>query len=233
MTQQIAMPSMPSYNELVNDTDAPLRYERVEGGLRMKEHFHPVSITEEEANLLICYIIQYNVQYAYELATGVGISSLAIGLGLKQTNGLLLSVDAYIEEQYNHCFGYLGKNETYKNADGYKSAEYLHKKYAVDSHVKLEVGWSPQDIPALVEKTFQHKIQMAFIDGQHIEEFIIGDVSAVLPYLDTTPLVFFHDAHTLTDGSRAYLQETFNALPQIISPEPGGFNLAVINLHTA
>lgn len=60
----------------------------------------PKSITLIEFKKLFEIVVRNNVQSALEIGTGFGISSLAIGMGLKQTGGKGITVDSYIEAKH-------------------------------------------------------------------------------------------------------------------------------------
>ena len=57
----------------------------------------PHSISEYEFNYVKSFIIKHNLTSGFDLSTGTGISALAMGLGMKETNGSILSVDSYVE----------------------------------------------------------------------------------------------------------------------------------------
>ena len=53
--------------------------------LRLKSKRIPESIVQKEADYLYNIIVENNLKRGYEACTGVGISALAAGLAMKQT----------------------------------------------------------------------------------------------------------------------------------------------------
>lgn len=88
------------YKKITELNDGPVHYELLSrGNIKMREHPYPYSILQEEFNFLTNIVIENDLKRGYECATAFGISSLAIGLGFKQTGGKCVTMDAYIEEK--------------------------------------------------------------------------------------------------------------------------------------
>lgn len=168
----------------------------VEDSLKLSNHYHPWSLREPEANIVYDLVYKNNVKYGFEIATAFGISSCVIGQALSKTGGKLVTMDAYVEEQFNNSLGYdiNTKLVSNTNADGYQMAKCLIEELKLSEHVQLEIGWSPDDTPSIIKKAFgESKLDFAFIDGGHSAIQIDNDVKAIFPYLDYHCVLLFHD----------------------------------------
>jgi hypothetical protein len=118
---------MSDFQKILTLNDGPVQYEKTgNGNIKMKQHPYPYSIKEEEFNFLTNLIVEHNLQRGYECATAFGVSSLALGLGFKQTGGKIVTMDAYIEEKCKNPGAYEKfEAEVYEQADGFKSVKYL------------------------------------------------------------------------------------------------------------
>lgn len=167
-------------------------------GLRMSNRVPPVSITEFEFGLLYSLVLHNDTKYAFEIATGFGVSACSIGQALVKTGGKLISMDAYVEEsveesvdQYTHETKYL-RNES--SAQGYKLAKKMADTIGISNAVSFEIGWSPDDVSNIIEKNFKsNKLDFVFIDGGHSHGQIIADLNSVFPYMDENCVLVFHD----------------------------------------
>jgi len=185
------------YKELLTLTDGPDKIEKNQYGmLKLKSQEFPWTIKEFEFDVLTSLVSTYNCRRAFEVATGFGVSSLAIGLGLKETQGKLVTVDAYVEELKNHPDVYRGSNPTiHTQAIGYKMVKYLIDRYDLTNTVFPEVGWSPRDTSDILKRHLVpgEKLDFVFIDGGHFSEQVIRDVEGVLPFLAPKNIIVFHD----------------------------------------
>lgn len=203
--------------------------------LGMKEHYHPWSIKEEEFLYLKNLIIQNDLKVGYEVATAFGISSLAIGLGFKETGGKLITMDAYIEEKYGHADAYDGAApEIHTDSDGYKSVNFLIEHYDLKNTVFREIGWSPDNTAEAILKHTNEKIDFVFIDGGHFPGQVIKDIQAILPFLNDKYILTFHDTFDFifTQEVNDFIYQTTGKLPTIVCPGTGGadgFNLSIID----
>ena len=205
------------------------QYKKTALSLSMVNHSAPLSITETEANYLIDFIKKHNLKSAYELCTGFGISSVAIGLGLKETGGTLITVDGYMEENSIDFLSYKSKLIPNPEADGFKSVKNLIKLFELENVVFPCVGISPQIIP----QTNPPELDFVFIDSLHSPEFCLRDLQGIEPYINKSHYaVFLHDTgcvigHKLTD----YVKETFNKeiylIPELTPPD--GYYMGVIS----
>lgn len=158
----------------------------------------PVSITEEEFRFITTFVAANGYTNGYELATGFGISTCAIGLGLKANGGKIISVDAYIEEKSGSWDNYQDKKKTHTDSKGFKMASTLVKHFNLENEVELQVGWSPDDIPEILEG---YTIDFAFIDGAHFDQNVLDDINVIRPNLITPFTVMLHDIKAFSKGT--------------------------------
>lgn len=224
---------MEFYHRLIDlSQDKEIKYE-VHGmghSLKMVNHPNPVSITHAEFHFIKDFIIRNNLKTGYEVATAFGISALAAGLGFKETGGKLVTMDAYIEEQYNKDLGYIGKQETYQDSDGYKSTKTLLKEFDLESVVYPTVGWSPIDTKSNISQIFDlstQKLDFVFIDAGHWNEALLLDVDSIRDLVDEKFVVFIHDWHVFSEDCKTKISEILQAPIHAASSGgmPQGFNL--------
>jgi predicted O-methyltransferase YrrM len=165
--------------------------------LKLSNHFHPWSLKKSEAKIVYDIICENNLKLGFEIATAFGVSSSVMGQALLKTNGKLITMDAYVEEEFNHSGQYNINTKfvkTQETADGYKMASNLLKSLGLSETVFLEIGWSPNDVPSILNKHLNgSKLDFAFIDGGHSIEQIHADVLAIKDYLNDNCILFFHD----------------------------------------
>lgn len=210
----------------MNMVDAPLQFESVDMGkdisLKFKNHAFPWSITQKEYNFLESIIIDNNLKRGIDLCTGIGISALAAAMAMKKTGGKLITIDAYVEEYYNH-FTYGSKKVIYES-DGYVNISFLRDRFDLKEHLIPEIGWSPDDVPTLIEKNFNEPLEYVFIDGGHTEEQLLKDISCILPYTTKNTFWLFHDCiDTLwTKKVQDFCFEHMNSLLRVQCPVSEG-----------
>ena len=95
-----------TFDEIIDIKDGDIQYIKDNNGkiLRMINCEEPGTITEYEANWIIQYIIDNNLKFGFEVGSGFGFSSIAFGLGFKETRGKLITMDSYIEEENKIIF---------------------------------------------------------------------------------------------------------------------------------
>lgn len=218
------------YNTLINLEPGEFKYEFTPfGNLKFNIKNFPYSIKEDEFNFIRSVIEKNNLKRGVEICTGVGISSLAAGLGFSKTSGKLLTIDAYIEESLETPSYEDVNKQLYHEAIGYKSIQFLRNVFHLEENIYPEVGWSPDDTGRLIEKIFvKQKIDYVFIDGGHFTYQIIKDINSVLPYLDDHFVLLLHDTYAFDDIVREYLLSTFGKLHTVVVPIPMGEDLAII-----
>ena len=227
-----------SYSSIIKQThNAHIPLCSAGKGLRMVKHNNPVSIAEPEFRYIHDFIVEHKLKTGYEVATAFGISMLAAGLAFKETGGRLVTMDAYIEEQYNDCCAYRSKTDykLYLEADGYKSARYLIEHYELRGVVELSVGYSPQNTENAVKTVFgsEGKIDYAFVDALHYEDAVIADINAIKPFLSDKFVLFLHDVHCFSTGAvEQHLKQLFGKSWTVVPgcEHPGdGYNLAILD----
>jgi hypothetical protein len=199
-----------NYDKLIKDinTNFDIQIERRDRSLGMVNHFHPLSITQREFDYIQSFIIKHNLQVAFDMATAWGASALAAGLGMKETGGRVVSMDAYIEENYNHCGAYGLDKEIYENMDGYRLAHFLSDFYKTPA--VFEVGWSPDDTEKNLSKHYNFKLEKldyVFIDAGHWPAAVIRDIEAIIPFLAEKYVIFLHDVFCFDQSVINFLQQ--------------------------
>lgn len=166
------------------------------GRLKLKKQASPLSIAPKEFNYIRDCITNNNLKYGYEVATAFGISSTAAGLAMKETKGICVTMDAYIEEHYNNGTSYSGKTEIYKDSEGYKCANYLIDSLDIKDSLFTEVGFSPTDTDKVLKKYNLNSLDYIFIDALHTDEAIEQDLLSIVKYININKcLILIHDTH--------------------------------------
>lgn len=228
------------YKTLIDATNnSEIQYEYVRiwdpnesPGLKMKHLNFPVGMKENEINFLYKTIIENNLKSGFEIATGFGASAYGIGMAFKQTNGKLITMDAYIEEDIQDPNGYKAHLEylNEKEPDGFKSVNQIIKVAGLENHVKAVIGFSPQDVKPTLEKESVKELDFVLIDGGHWDEAVIRDFDTIQPYLTDNAWVFLHDVHCLS-YSLTHIRDRFGS--NIITPPecrpPHGWNLSYVH----
>jgi len=224
------------YDDIVSAAqDAPVKLLKDSLSLRMAKHVNPLSITETEFEFIRSTIVNNKLKTGYEVATAFGVSALAMALGIKETGGKSVSMDCYIEEQFNSCEVYRDKDRTlYQDSDGFRSASFLMKHFGVENHITLAVGWSPDDTETVLKNTFGPKVKLDYvmIDAQHIDKSLIADFDAVLPYINRKRFVLFvHDLHCFTSEAIGHIERSLetklSVVPECALGTGNGYNLAM------
>jgi predicted O-methyltransferase YrrM len=221
------------YNKLVEiSQNEEIKYEIHSMGysLKMANHYNPVSVTPSEFDCIRNFILEHKLKRGYEVATAFGISALAAGLAFKETGGKLVTMDAYIEEQYGQDVGYKEKQGTYLDADGFKSMQALIKHFELGEVIHPRVGWSPNDTESVISSVFdlnEEKLDYVFIDAGHWDSALLADVRSIAHLLDDKFIVFMHDWHAFSDACKAEISSILKVPVQAANSGgmPQGFNL--------
>lgn len=169
--------------------------DNIKDSLRMSHKIYPWSLRFNEAEILYSLILKNNLQRGFEIATGFGISTIVMAQALKETNGKIASIDAYIEEmdgygKYDHNTKKINTNQP----DGYSLAINMLNFMNLYNHAELYIGWSPQDVkPSLQQCHGDNLLDFAFIDGGHTKEQIHLDILSIIELLEKNAIIFFHD----------------------------------------
>lgn len=182
------------YDDLLGMNDDLCIFDAEKKSLRMKDHLTPVSITEDEFNWLAAHVcISSHMNFlSYDMATAFGISSLALAQHPFTT---VVSMDSYIEEQFNNPSDYQGQSQTYQDSDGFKVANRLKDKWGL-RNIDYYCGHSPTDVETILNKYGGKLIRHAFIDAAHFDENLVADIRAIAPFMDKGGTwVAIHDIH--------------------------------------
>jgi hypothetical protein len=204
---------LASYSKLIelsNEFNLGFNLEpSIDDSLKLSNHYHPWSMREHEAKIVYDLIIQNNIKAAFEIATAFGISASVIGQALKITDGKLVTMDAYVEENFNYSGGYDINTRLISglDSDGYRMASALINQLGIDDNVKLEIGWSPDNTTELILGNFGNtKLDFAFIDGGHTQAQIDADVKVVLPHLADDSILLFHDHVDVSEETKEFIR---------------------------
>ena len=206
--------------------------------LKMVGVFQPWSIKEREFCCMKNTIIKNNLKVGYEVATAFGISTLSLGLGLKETKGKLVTMDAYIEENRCHSMGYVGeKDVTYLESNGWKSVNNIISKFDLSSTCFPTIGWSPTNTNECIRKYIdldKEKLDLVFIDAGHWDDALIGDILSIKNHINEDKYcIFIHDIHAFSVECLEKIEIVFdNKIQQLSSCDlPNGFKLSAISKH--
>lgn len=204
--------------------------------LGMTGYDFPRSIYIKEFEYLKNLVKEYDLKNGYECATAFGVSAVALGLGFKETGGHLITMDAYIEEvnesENNDAWNryrYEGPNRV-TDAMGYKSAKYLVEYFRLKDTVKIEIGYSPNDIAMVLSKHINTKLDFVFIDAGHYPEQLIKDLEGIIPFLDDEYVIALHDCYPfmITPTVEEFIINKFGKNIHLALMWPDGYNMGVI-----
>lgn len=219
------------YREITTLTNGPDQFMlNDQGYIRLRSKSFPWSIKEPEFDFIKNTIISRNLKNGFEIATGLGISAVAAGLGFKETGGKFVTMDSYIEELHNDFRTYR-RSSPIINSDpvGLKCTRFLLEQYELTNVVFTELGWSPRDTSACLKKhfDFNQKLDFVFIDGGNFPEQVIRDIESITPFLADKYIILFHDfAPHIFDGSVMFrIRQLFNKEPQRIMNQTTSFGI--------
>lgn len=165
-------------------------------GLKFKTKNFPVSINEHEFNLMHDIIVKNNLKNGFELATGTGISTVALGVAMKKTGGVLLSMDSYFEEITQRPDNIFedDKFDLTQAVDtpGYATIHNVLKHFAVETVVEQAVGWSPSGA-VIALKTLNSPLDFVFLDCPKSAIEIERDISYISLFMGKKYIIFIHD----------------------------------------
>lgn len=235
---------LPTYLELINLTrNNPKAVELVlaeshkmhgdeADALRMANHHHPVSIKQCEARFIHQFIKRHRLTAGYEVATAFGISGMYAALAFKETGGLLVTMDSYVEEHFNEATAYNtgNKGDYSASADGKKSAMFLRDAFGLPMEIK--VGWSPDDVPNVMEdySMYDTGIDYVFIDAMHNDDAVIADFDAIASHVTHGYAIFLHDTHCFTNKVQQHIRSKMNKGYRVCPgcEIPRGYNLSIV-----
>lgn len=162
----------------------------------------PFSISEYEFNYMKEFILQNNLKNGFELATGIGVSTIALGYSLGLNGGKLLSVDSYLEEETQNQP--IGMNEKSSNNIPYLNNKNLLQIFEVSDNVILKKGISPIDCINFIKEYFSEKLDFVFLDCPKSYSDYVRDIEYVYDFLNKERFaIFVHDTHCFMEQFRA------------------------------
>jgi hypothetical protein len=167
----------------------------------------PISINEHEFNYMHDFIIKHKLVCGYELATGTGISALSSAIALKKNNGILLTMDNYIEDKIQEQQINLNNDDILTNSDSYNFVKQILKFYSLDN-VELVVGNSPKDSVKIFDEN-NHKFDYIFLDCPKCDNDFERDILSIKNNLKDKFAIFVHDTHTFTEISFKLIENIF------------------------
>jgi len=169
-------------------------------GCGFRSHMFPLSINEQEFNYLHDVIIANQLTNGFELATGTGISTIAIGAGMKKTGGHLITLDSYFEAASQLSTGLIPDpsidHKVVQESYDYITIAKLLKEFELSDFIDQETGWSPTDSIRLLS-AYNRPIDFAFLDCPKGVEEIKRDVSILKDFVNKDKFVIFiHDINS-------------------------------------
>jgi predicted O-methyltransferase YrrM len=198
--------------------------------LRMEQHEFPISVRQTEFEFLKKLIIDYDLKNGFELATAFGVSTVALGLGFKQTGGKLITMDSYVEEVNNTCHYESLEYQLHSDSDGWKSVNYLIEHFRLKDVVSPDIGWSPQDTGLVISRHTTSKLDFVFLDAGHFPEQVMRDLNGIKNFLCDEYVIALHDYYDSVFPNHVvnWIVENFGVEPKIALHAPKGDNLALI-----
>jgi hypothetical protein len=170
----------------------------------------PFSINNFEFNFMRDIIIKNNLKNGYELATGLGISTLALSLGLKETDGHLISCDSYQEVIENVVTLNGDKCFNMEDTDTFKVCCHLLKYYDTEKHVTLFNALSPHQTSDILINNGK-KLDIVFLDCPKNDDDFERDIKSICNLINLEKfIIFIHDSHCFTKRSNNLCKSIFN-----------------------
>ncbi len=190
------------------DAPCPLEYSDAtpaHRGLRMKGYPLPVSISEVEANLLSEYAFEHDCVSGLDLATGFGISALAMSLGGCE----IISIDNYAEE-HDQRQQVKDPGGLHHWAIGLRMARWLANEGRV-SPVDFRLGVAPYALPR------DRKFDLVMLDCPKSDDDLRNLLRELRESLAWHWTLFLHDSHTMPHAAEIVREllgvELVNVLP--------------------
>jgi len=189
---------MDKYEDLVPLINNKLNVNYGSIGKRSSEYLSrggfPYGINEAEFNFVKDQIIEHGLRSGFDFATGIGMSVLAMGMGMQATGGTAMSIDCYAEEVFQDLQPKLSVRKV--RGGGIKQQEInqqLLELFNLQDIVTLYNGWSPQDCGPMMESV--EYIDVVFLDGPKNAASFLETLSYLKPKLADKYLMLVHDTH--------------------------------------
>lgn len=167
----------------------------------------PVSINEHEFNYIHDFIVNHKLVCGYELATGTGISTLSSAIAMKKNNGMLITMDNYIEDKIQEQQIKFNNIDEVVNSESYTFVTKILNHYSLNN-VNLVIGNSPKDSIRIFNKN-KYKFDYVFLDCPKCDDDFERDILSIKNNLDNNFAIFVHDTHTFTERSFKLVEEIF------------------------
>jgi predicted O-methyltransferase YrrM len=186
-------------------------------GIHVSTRVFPISINESEFNFMLNFVVNNNLKNGFELSTGTGISTIALGTALKETNGHLITIDSYYEELHGISSNIPVGNYLSKDIEKIKETSLCYKfatsaiaTMGLSDHVGFEIGWSPVDSVAAIQKR-NTPMDLVFLDCPKNDAEFERDIRSIRPFMDMNKFaIFVHDTDSYTQKSFDLVKELFN-----------------------
>ena len=168
-----------------------------------------VAQNSEYASNKLNFIIENNLRSGFDLSTGTGISALSMGLGMKETNGNVLSVDSYVEVEESRMVVHKSEQSGSYESESFIQNKNLIELFGLENHVDLRIGVSPHDCKEFL--LGREKLDIVFFDCPKNEYDFHRDASYVKEHLNENKFaIFWHDTHVFMDDFKRLSLEYFN-----------------------
>ena len=176
-------------------------------GLKRESKQLPISINEQEFNFFIRFIRENNLICGYELGTGFGISTLAIGIGMQYTKGIVYTLDSYVEGEYQYQpVGNMSDKITPVYPQDMKFAIETIKRFGVRDYVVFLKGNSPEYTLNTFD-SYQPKLDFIFLDCPKVAQDLSRDIHGFKPYLSDRYALFIHDTHDYPEEAKRIVRD--------------------------
>lgn len=188
----------------------------------------PISISQNEFNFVRDYIKTKRPLSCLELGTGCGISTLAIALGLKNTDSKLLTIDSYSEEL-------LGKQPDKNFPINHEAAGKRFLDWALHQFDLEDTVYNVVEVFSNCEPVLEDygSFDFVMIDSTKSSENFIETVKFILPHLHSNFSMIIHDTHTFDKRAEEYLRAEFGVSYKLIhefGQEKQEFPLALLEV---
>lgn len=185
---------MHPYKEILSLTNGPVEYEfhPIANLIKPRNKNFPWSIKQFEFDLLRSLISSHDLKKGLEIGTGLGISTIALGLGFKDTGGKVITIDSHIEEAHDSYVSYRRSPPSIlSDSKNFQSSKFLVDHFQLNDTVSIELGWSPRDTASILRNHLAEgeKLDFVFLDGGEFPEQVVKDVESFLPFLAPKNLV--------------------------------------------
>jgi predicted O-methyltransferase YrrM len=150
----------------------------------------------------------------YALVRGLR-PKLALEIGVRWGGSARIITNAMQDNDLGQLVGIDPMTENFRVGE-----QELHGRYF------LLKGYSPQDVPAAVEKLKGGPLDFVLIDGMHVYDAVKADFEGVMPFLADGAHILFHD--TYHQGIDRAIRDVLAAHPGLVdcgfitrNPEPG------------